>query len=66
MVIPESCKKIINRQLINDRCDPDLTGMSSKQQIRYYRQSCDYLLDVIVQLLLLGKRLESSEGYQPP
>ena len=66
MVIPESCRNVINRERINERCEPNLEGMSLKQQVQYMQRSCDYLVDVIVNLLYVVRKLEQQKSSQPP
>ena len=65
MVIPECCKDIINREKINERCDPDLGGYSLREQVHYFQASCSYLVDIIINLLRVVQNLEL-ETSQPP
>ena len=61
MIIPKSCQNIINREMINERCEPDLEGMSLRQQVRYFQRSCIYLVDVIIKLLRVVNELEEKD-----
>ena len=65
MVIPASCKNIINRERITERCEPDLGEMPLNQQVHYMQQSCYYLVDTIIQLLYLIKQLEDQPSQDP-
>lgn len=65
MVIPESCRSIINRDRINEMCEPNLDGMPLKQQVRYMQRSCNYLVEVIINLLHVVRRLEQETSQAP-
>ncbi|MCR4876286.1 MAG: hypothetical protein K5922_03840 [Clostridiales bacterium] len=65
MVIPSSCRDIINRERINERCEPNLEGYSLREQVRYFQTSCSYLVDIIINLLRVVQNLEL-ETSQPP
>lgn len=62
MVISESCRSIINRDRINECCEPHLEGIPLKQQVRYMQGSCDYLVNVIIKLLYVIRELETSQA----
>ena len=62
MIIPESCQSIINRDRINEYCEPNLEGMPLRQQVRYFQGSCLYLVDIIVKLLHLIRELETNQA----
>ena len=64
MIIPASCKDIINREKLNERCEPNLEGYSLREQVRYFQTSCSYLVDIIINLLHVVQHLES-ETSQP-
>ena len=65
MVIPESCRNIVNRKRINECCEPNLEGRPLKQQVRYIQGSCDYLVDVIIKLLHVVRELEQRTRQAP-
>ena len=65
MVIPASCKDIINRERITERCEPNLEGYPLREQVRYFQTSCSYLVDIIIKLLRAVQKLEL-ETSQPP
>ena len=61
MIIPTSCKDIIDREKINERCEPNLEGVSLRQQVRYFQRSCTYLVDVIIKLLRVIREMEEKD-----
>ena len=66
MFIPESCRTIINRERINEGCEPNLEGIPLRQQVLYMKGNCDYLVDVIIKLLRLIKTLEHETRQSHP
>ena len=65
MIIPESCQNIINRERINDRCEPNLEGMPLRHQVRYFQESCYYPVDIIIKLLRLIRKMELETSQAP-
>ena len=65
MIIPTSCQDIINRERINDCCEPNLEGMPLRQQVRYFQGSCSYLVTIIVRLLRLIREMEQATSQAP-
>ena len=65
MVIPTSCKDIINRNRINECCEPDLEGKPLKQQVHYLTGCCSYLTSVIIALIQLVRTLEQETSQAP-
>lgn len=65
MVIPTSCKDIVNRERLNEICEPHLEGKSLNQQVHYLTGSCSYLLNVIIALVQLVRELESGSSQTP-
>ena len=65
MVIPASCKDIVNRERLNEICEPHLEGKPLKQQVHYLTGSCSYLLSVIIALVQLVRKLESGSSQVP-
>ncbi len=65
MVIPASCKDIINGGCLNEICEPHLEGKSLNQQVHYLTGSCSYLLSIIIALVQLVMKLESGSSQAP-
>ena len=65
MAIPASCKDIINRNRINECCEPDLEGKPLKQQAHYLTGCCSYLTSVIIALIQLVGKLEQETSQAP-
>ena len=66
MVVPNSCKEVIDRERINECCAPHLEGIPIKQQVHYLNGCCSYLANVIVTLLQVVKQLEQRIDQIPP
>ena len=62
MIIPASCKDIVNRERLNEICEPHLEGKPLKQQVHYLTGCCSYLLRVIIALVQLVRKLESGSS----
>ena len=65
MIIPASCKDIINRARINECCEPHLEGMPLKQQVHYLQGCSSYLVDIIIELIHLVGQLELKTSQAP-
>ena len=65
MVIPASCKDIVNRERLNEICEPHLEGKPLNQQVHYLTGGCSYLLSVIIALVQLVRKLESGSSQVP-
>ena len=66
MVVPDSCKELIDRERINECCAPHLEGKPFKQQVHYLKGCCSYLGNVIIELLQVVNRLERRNEQNPP
>ena len=65
MVITASCKDIINRDRINECCEPHLKGKSLNQQVHYLIGCCSYQSSVIIALIRLVRKLEQETSQAP-
>ena len=63
MIIPISCKEVINRELLNECCEPNLEDLSPRQQVVYLSRHCQYLLDTILSLIHIVRNLEQESEY---
>lgn len=66
MVVPNSCKDLIDRERINECCTPHLEGIPLKQQVHYLNGCCSYLTNVIIALLQVVNQLERRSEQIPP
>jgi len=66
MVIPDSCKHLVDRNRINECCAPHLEGIPLKQQVNYLSGCCSYLVSVIVSLLQVVRKMEQGSHQIPP
>ena len=66
MVVPNSCKELIDRERISECCAPHLEGIPLKQQVHYLNGCCSYLANVIITLLQVVNQLERRNEQIPP
>ena len=66
MIIPDRCKDIINRDRLNQCFEPNLAGLSLKQQVTYLEGCCSYMADIILAMIHLLRKMDTESLSHHP